>query len=142
MPAAAALAATLPADLTPPAVDPNLRIVSAVAADIDDDGDLDVVANTGSVDLLVWINDGTGRLESAQPKPSKGRRSEPPEPTFDVYHDASEACTPAGPFVDFPTRADRMERGPSSPIDCIHADVASVVADHRNPRGLPASFRT
>ena len=34
-----------------------------IAEDIDADGDLDVVANDGSLDLIVWTNDGSGRLE-------------------------------------------------------------------------------
>jgi hypothetical protein len=55
------LMASLPSGLTPPAA-PGLRVVAMVASDIDADGDLDLVANDGSLDLIVWINDGTGHL--------------------------------------------------------------------------------
>ena len=39
-----------------------------VAADIDRDGDLDVLASSDR-GFLVWVNDGTGRLTSQAPKP-------------------------------------------------------------------------
>jgi hypothetical protein len=38
------------------------RIVRVVADDIDRDGDIDVLANVGSLDLVVWRNDGAGRF--------------------------------------------------------------------------------
>ena len=60
--AAAALIAALPQGLTLPSVPPSWQIVSMIADDIDADGDLDVVTNDGSLNLVVWINDGTGRL--------------------------------------------------------------------------------
>jgi hypothetical protein len=63
---ATAWLSTLPSFLTPPVVPAGWQVVSMVADDIDADGDLDVVANDGSLDLVVWINDGTGRL-SRQP---------------------------------------------------------------------------
>ena len=58
---------------TPPWM--GVQIVGAdsdwsVANDIDADGDLDVVANDGSLELLVWINDGTGRLTRRQNRPA------------------------------------------------------------------------
>src|SRR5215471_991338 len=38
------------------------HVVRVVAADIDDDGDLDVIENDGSLQLTVWENDGAGHL--------------------------------------------------------------------------------
>ncbi len=58
---ATSLMASLPAGLIPPTA-LGLRVVAMVASDIDADGDLDLVANDGSLDLIVWINDGTGHL--------------------------------------------------------------------------------
>ena len=75
-----ALVAALPSVLSPPAVQPGSRLVSMVAADIDADGDLDVVANDGSLDLIVWTNDGSGRLSRQQGRTSAGLRSEPAAP--------------------------------------------------------------
>ncbi len=59
---AAALVPTLPPVLSAPAVPSGPQLVAMVAKDIDADGDLDVVANDTALHLLVWINDGTGRL--------------------------------------------------------------------------------
>src|SRR5262245_9677524 len=38
------------------------QLVRVVAYDIDNDNDLDVVASDGTLDLLVWENDGAGHL--------------------------------------------------------------------------------
>jgi hypothetical protein len=37
------------------------KVISVVAADIDHDGDLDLVAMAPSGNLMVWLNDGRGR---------------------------------------------------------------------------------
>jgi hypothetical protein len=62
-------ASVLPAGLAPPRTDGRL-LVSVIAADIDADGDLDVVGSDGSLDLIVWDNDGTGHLTRKDPQPS------------------------------------------------------------------------
>ena len=61
---------------------PLLRIV---AADIDRDGDLDVVATTRGLGLLVWINDGQGRLTPQRPRAPTGLRQDPPEAGFQGF---------------------------------------------------------
>jgi len=68
---ASTLVASLPANLTPP-LEPGQRLVAMVASDIDADGDLDLVASDGSLDLIVWINDGTGHLTRRYAHPSGG----------------------------------------------------------------------
>ena len=70
--AASVWVATLPSDLTPPPVPSEWQLVSMIADDIDADGDLDVVANDGSPKLIVWINDGTGRLNRQDEHKSSG----------------------------------------------------------------------
>jgi len=50
-----------------PGVEPGTRVVAAAMADIDADGDLDLVASDGSLDLLVWSNDGTGHFTRKYP---------------------------------------------------------------------------
>jgi len=45
----------------------HVELQRVVAADIDRDGDLDVLAATDR-GFLVWVNDGTGRLTSQTPK--------------------------------------------------------------------------
>ncbi len=54
-------------DLQLPGIEPGTRVVAAALADIDADGDLDVVAFDGSLDLLVWSNDGTGHFTRRYP---------------------------------------------------------------------------
>jgi hypothetical protein len=65
-------AAALPQVLTAMAVPPGWQLVSMIADDIDADGDLDVVASDGSLDLIVWINDGTGRLNRQGSRKASG----------------------------------------------------------------------
>jgi len=77
---AAALVATLPRVLIPPAVPSGRQLVAIVARDVDADGDLDVVANDGSLHLSVWINDGTGRLTRREGRHSTGIQPEPGGP--------------------------------------------------------------
>jgi hypothetical protein len=76
------LVAALPAVLTSPAVQSSWHLISMVANDIDADGDLDVVANDGSLELLVWINDGTGRLTRRQNRPASTLRPDASGPGF------------------------------------------------------------
>ena len=52
-----------------------------VAADIDRDGDLDVLASTDR-GFLVWVNDGNGRLTSQAPKPHPALDGDPPADTW------------------------------------------------------------
>jgi hypothetical protein len=75
-------ASVLPAGLAPPGADSRL-LVSVIAADIDDDGDLDVVGSDGSLNLIVWDNDGTGRLTRKDPQPSTPGGWESPDTTVD-----------------------------------------------------------
>ena len=70
--AASVWVATLPSDLTPPPLPSEWQLVSMIADDIDADGDLVVVANDGSPKLIVWINDGTGRLNRQDEHKSSG----------------------------------------------------------------------
>jgi len=75
-----ARAAELPAGL-PRSI--GVGIVTAVAADIDADGDVDVVASDAALQIHVWINDGAGHFTERAP----ARRT-----TWDPL--------PAGPTVD------------------------------------------
>jgi hypothetical protein len=38
------------------------KFFALVTTDLDADGDLDVIASNGALDLLVWLNDGSGHL--------------------------------------------------------------------------------
>jgi hypothetical protein len=50
-----------------PGVEPGTKVVAAALADIDADGDLDLVASDGTLDLLVWSNDGSGHFTRMYP---------------------------------------------------------------------------
>ena len=74
-------------DLVPPAMravlaEPDMQLVAIVAADIDADGDLDVVASDTSLQLHVWVNDGAGHLRRVQPSRSSSLQPDPPGPTI------------------------------------------------------------
>ena len=59
------------------------QFVGVVAGDVDHDGDLDVVASLGSLDLAVWRNDGAGHFTRL---PSGGHstvQAQPPVPAVD-----------------------------------------------------------
>src|SRR6267154_1087538 len=80
--AANTLLATLPDVLAPPIVQRSWQLVSMVTHDVDADGDLDVVANDGSLDLIVWINDGTGHLTRRKTRQASDVRPEASGPAF------------------------------------------------------------
>jgi hypothetical protein len=77
-----------------------------VAADIDRDGDLDVVAAT-DCGFLVWVNDGSGRLTSQPPKPTG----------------ALDGHAPADTWSGDPARHDETipNDPPSTPLPTTHA---------------------
>jgi hypothetical protein len=118
---ATTLVASLRLDLAP-AFDPGLRLVAIVASDIDDDGDLDVVANDGSLDLLVWINDGTGHLTRRYPRHSSGWRTDASSANRDAGHATVSAVTSAGPFF-----------GPGEPLALSPSDDGEPRATYARP---------
>lgn len=135
--AAATPAAAAPSQL-PPNINQSLRdagrpLLAVVAADIDADGDIDLVATDGSLDLLVWVNDGTGQFTRKRPAPTRDGRTEAPgpgvgnrEPFGNDYIsgdppsvDADVRCALAAPSViaarTEPTRARGRDRAHSTP---------------------------
>ena len=84
----------LPQGFTLPSSDLDVKVSSLVAADLDADGDLDVVAAQhvhGVVNIVVWENDGAGRLTRRQPSPPKTLSSEPSAPSIDEGGGATAA---------------------------------------------------
>jgi len=76
-----------------PAANQPEHIVAIVAADIDADGDLDVVASDSALQLHVWVNDGAGHFTLRIPARSSGWQPTPPAPSFD------DRSTPAASFT-------------------------------------------
>ena len=136
-----AFAAALPVALTPPAVDPNLRLVSMVAADIDADGDLDVVASDGSLDLVVWTNDGTGRLTRKYPGRSSNGLDQTPAQTLDHQDAANDDALPVSAWICCRPPAKGLGLAVVSrhvvPPAPARTPVAAAV---RTPRAPPASI--
>lgn len=58
----------------------SARFVRVVANDIDRDGDLDVVASVGTLELLVWENDGAGHFSRRSSSTHRELRALPPAP--------------------------------------------------------------
>jgi len=80
------LARQLPRGFTLPSADVNLLVSSLITADLDADGDLDIVAadsSNGGIGIVVWVNDGAGRLTRKAPAPKGNLASEPAAPSID-----------------------------------------------------------
>jgi hypothetical protein len=127
-PAAAAQRAPLsPASVRPldvtniPPIEPGRRVVSVVAADIDGDGDLDVVANDGSLDLLVWVNDGTGHLTRKSAGHSRSWRTAPPAPHLGDRAATAIVVTVTDPPVSAAPDGRLTIRLPSSRVPLLRA---------------------
>jgi len=87
-------ASQLPTGFVLPSADVDVKVSSVVAADLDADGDLDIVASNGSgeaVSILVWVNDGAGRLTRQLPAQSRTVGSEPPSPSVEQRQAAAGA---------------------------------------------------
>jgi hypothetical protein len=82
------VAGQLPQGFTLPSADVNLPISSLITADLDADGDLDIVAadrSGGGIGIVVWVNDGAGRLTRKAPAPKGNLASEPSAPSIDEH---------------------------------------------------------
>jgi hypothetical protein len=60
----------------------DIIVRGALTADIDRDGDLDIVASTDR-GFLVWVNDGNGRLTSEKPEHKPIADGCPPDDTWE-----------------------------------------------------------
>lgn len=137
------LVAALPSVLSPPAVQPGSRLVSMVAEDIDADGDLDVVANDGSLDLIVWTNDGSGRLSRQQGRDGPGLRSEPPAPGLADQPAVLDTVVPT-PFASLEVNLRFLAVTPDqSPLwsDRSAGALLPAFVSTRSSRGPPVSRR-
>ena len=133
----------LPAGLTPPSLDAGHHLVSLIAADIDADGDLDVVANDGSLELLVWRNDGTGHLTRQAPHRSSGWQSEPASPSLDDQRATSIVSVQNDvPSLRLDLRADPIAIAPHRLLrPAFDGPAGSSLVSTRTPRAPPASTR-
>ena len=131
----------LPAGLQVAIADADTHLVAVIAADIDDDGDLDVVASDSTLQLYVWVNDGAGHLRRQRPARSRSLQPEPTGPTIEDTTSLSPVPTQKDPR---PLRAG-TEVQPVPLVTMRRATTASsravlpaTLASH-TPRAPPAS---
>jgi len=114
----------------------SARFVRVVADDVDQDGDLDVVASVGSLDLMVWQNDGAGHFTRLPSSHHLAFQTQPPAPAVDgdsivssewIQNDDRDGglFAPLRPIVDAAPRAALI-----APID--------PVTPHPGPRARPS----
>ena len=135
-------AAALPQGFVLPSADVDVKVSSLVAADLDADGDLDIIASggaSGSPAILVWENDGAGRLTRREPAKQKSLDSVPASPTFEQHQsEAPASLQPGSPAMQAAstnvvlTLATRSFSRPRSP------DIASAALDGLRSRSPPA----
>jgi hypothetical protein len=113
--------------------------IAAVRFDVDDDGDLDIVGVDGALALLVWENDGAGRLTLKDPLELTALTSDAPDITLDTPSAADDSSdqsdTPSDglarrcePFVSPYSRPLTIERS---------APLRSRTRSSRTPRAPP-----
>ncbi|HEX7137547.1 MAG TPA: VCBS repeat-containing protein [Vicinamibacterales bacterium] len=128
-----------PAGLTTVSEAPTSDLVAAVTADIDADGDLDLVATDQDLNLLVWVNDGAGHLTRQRPRQSGGESTTPgdpalerrmPSPGLSTLNDPSLARLGQRPDVD--ASLPRASRPPAA-----DPFVPSATTPHRPSRAPP-----
>jgi len=118
----------LPPGLVLPGDDPSIHdAVSIAALDIDDDGDLDVVANDGSLGLAVWENDGAGHFRRKRPVHEPGWQPEPPGPSWDPGSRSALTWIQSDPPTIGP---DPLRRGAA-------LDIANALSDSDSRAGTP-----
>jgi hypothetical protein len=117
----------LPAGFVLPSSDVDLKVSSLVAADLDADGDLDIVAAAapnGSLGIVVWVNDGDGRLTRKPPSAPKTLSAEPPAPSVDRQSSTVVALVQTG--------------SPALHAGCVNAWITLAAERCRMPRSAAA----
>ena len=97
------LARQLPRGFILPSADRDLTVSSLITTDFDADGDLDIVAadrSNGAIGIVVWVNDGAGRLTRKAPVSGGTLAGEPASPTLDERQATVMASVqPDGPAI-------------------------------------------
>ena len=121
-----------------------VTLVSAVAADIDADGDLDVIGSDDHLALIVLVNDGYGHLSRgvAHRGPSTWR-SEPVDPALHDRGDAPSVSVQNEPptvGLDTARTVDLRDAVTFAPRGRQQAASAAPIST-RVPRAPPTAFR-
>ena len=136
------VAAVLPQGFVLPSADVDLKVSSLVAADVDADGDLDIVASEGaggSLAIFVWENDGAGRLTRRQPAKQKSLNGVPASPVLEQHQsDTPASIQPDSPAMQTITASVATTPATQS-FDRRHdPDVASAALEVLRSRSPPA----
>ncbi len=110
---AVATSRQVPVGLDTSARDSSEPLISVVVADIDRDGDADVIATDAALHLFVWLNDGTGRFTQQQPASGGERSADGDRP----------GVGPGLPIAD--------PSAPTDPLTMAPRDAASVAVPRR-----------
>ena len=139
--AASVWVSTLPGGLMLSAVPPTWQLVSMIAGDIDNDGDLDVVANDGSLNLVVWINDGTGRLSRQSDRQSVAgpQRMSGPGLTERPAESQTVATVPSSALPETAANASLLMQASRSRLTDSSDVLLPLLLSTRSPRGPPLS---
>jgi hypothetical protein len=125
----------------PPTSESTRTLVSIVAADIDSDGDLDVVASDTELELHVWINDGSGHFTRRDPMRPGTWQELPPLPGLDTHSTRSNAfTTPSSPSFVTGSRPLfwTLSASPTSLRRLAHR-LPQIDRGSRTPRAPPAA---
>jgi len=124
------VAGQLPQGFTLPSSDVNLSVSSLITADLDADGDLDIVAadrSNGGIGIVVWVNDGAGRLTRKTPSSKGNLASEPASPSLDERQaTAMVSVQPDGPALAA-ISVDSWLTLPARPYDLARSSVPESV---------------
>jgi hypothetical protein len=136
------LARQLPSGFTLPSADVNLSVSSLITADLDADGDLDIVAadrSNGRIGIVVWVNDGAGRLTRKAPAPKGNLASEPIAPSLDERQATVMASVQANGAAIAPIAVNTWLTLPARPYDLLRsADPESATPATLRSRSPPA----
>lgn len=118
----------------------HVEFSRVVAADIDRDGDIDVIATTDRT-LTVWVNDGTGHLTSQRPVGGPGLDGRAPTTT---WRERSQSTDPAN-NGEAPTTPVLVEQAHAPPASTSNAaapiDPAGAGRDRSRSRASRAPPR-
>ena len=133
--------AALPQGFVLPASDVDVKVSSLVAADVDADGDLDIVASErvgGSLAILVWENDGAGRLTRRQPSQPHSLDNGPASPAFEQHRAETLASIQPDSPVMQTIRAAVSSAPATQSFELLHSpDIASAALELLRSRSPP-----
>ena len=112
------------------------QLVRVVAGDVDRDGDIDVVASLGSLDLVVWKNDGAGHFTRQPASHRPTLQTQPAAPSVDGDAGASNEWIQNGGHrgMDLDSLRGRSSDDPDNPF----SPIVGVVTSRYGPRARPS----